>query len=138
MALSLMQILAFNSFSHSDSLYQESQIFQDVITSQQTDLSIYSSKENSLNQPQDLIEDDKITLIAKPSIPEGTILCPETIQTDNMCLDVYEPVCGAIKQNCIGAYCPAKTKTFGNGCGACKNKEVVSYTKGDCEGLSVN
>lgn len=43
-------------------------------------------------------------------------------QTDNLCMNLYEPVCGY----------PIE-ETFTNSCFACKNQEIVYWMDGECE-----
>ena len=53
---------------------------------------------------------------------EGVEQCSEP--RPQMCTMEYRPVCGITKD---GA-----DKTYGNGCGACGDAEVISFTEGEC------
>ena len=45
----------------------------------------------------------------------------------DVCTMQYEPVCGYGSDY-------RRLGTYGNGCGACGQAEVMGYTEGDCEG----
>ncbi|HTW34681.1 MAG TPA: hypothetical protein VMD53_08685 [Rhizomicrobium sp.] len=42
-----------------------------------------------------------------------------------MCMEIYQPVCGFTKDG--------TSKTYGNSCHACANHDVVRYTPGECK-----
>ena len=54
--------------------------------------------------------------------PTATTQCSEP--RPQMCTQIYSPVCGATANG-------AK-KTYGSGCAACADKEVVRHTPGAC------
>lgn len=47
-------------------------------------------------------------------------LCLEKQREAEACIEVYEPVCGS------------NNKTYTNGCFACLDEKVISYTEGEC------
>ena len=50
----------------------------------------------------------------------------------DLCPMIYEPVCGyKPNQMCITTV-PCNYVTYSNACEACHDKEVASYTKGEC------
>ena len=57
------------------------------------------------------------------SRPDNAVVCEEP--RSPMCTREYRPVCGV---NDTG-----NQKTYGNGCDACANAEVVYHTLGACE-----
>lgn len=57
----------------------------------------------------------------------GKIYCDPNIRND-MCLEIYMPVC-AFKTDCNEEVC---SKTFGNGCDACRDQTVEYYVDGEC------
>lgn len=62
---------------------------------------------------------------------------PEQRNVD-VCIELYEPVCGQVQVECIKAPCYPIKQTFSNSCKACANSRVMSYTEGEClEGGSV-
>lgn len=50
----------------------------------------------------------------------------------DMCIEIYQPVCGQMQVECIKAPCYMVKKTFANSCKACMNSRVLSYTEGEC------
>ncbi len=62
---------------------------------------------------------------------EGVVYCDKTNRPE-ACTMQYEPVCGLVEVQCITTPCNPVPQTFGNGCGACSNQNVVSYTEGEC------
>lgn len=50
------------------------------------------------------------------------VKCPET--RPEMCTMDYDPVCGHLSDGSM--------KTYPNGCNACSDSNVVSYTQGEC------
>jgi len=141
MAATLMQIIEPTALSDSLSVYEESEIILiDTADVQPANSSTTTEETNVLLQPLPEQPQPKPVIakpvdpVVEPVVPAGTIFCPEEVQADLMCLEVYEPVCGTMKSDCIGTSCAVVTKTFGNGCGACQNIEVFSYIPGECGG----
>ena len=64
---------------------------------------------------------------------EGPTMCaPESREAD-VCMSLFEPVCGLFdpgKIQCIKAPCG---QTFSNSCEACKDPNVMGYTSGECQ-----
>lgn len=61
-----------------------------------------------------------------------TICTPESKQAE-FCTEQYAPVCGLVQVQCITTPCDPVPQTFSNGCSACAQNNVVSYTAGACE-----
>jgi hypothetical protein len=49
-----------------------------------------------------------------------------------MCTEQYQPVCASYQVQCITTPCNPVPKNYGNGCSACADKNVISYTEGQC------
>jgi len=60
-----------------------------------------------------------------PRVPE---FCPE----------IYEPVCAKFQVKCFRAPCPLLQREYPNGCSACENPNVVSYTVGECPNNNIS
>lgn len=68
--------------------------------------------------------------------------CPTVLITQNhMCTDAernractkeYAPVCGLVSVQCVTTPCNPVPETFSNGCSACSQTNVLSYTEGMC------
>jgi hypothetical protein len=73
---------------------------------------------------------------ACPSISETPEkhVCTIAEKQAQACTMEYAPVCGQVVVQCIKAPCPLVPQTFSNGCSACANGNVDSYTNGACEG----
>ncbi len=56
---------------------------------------------------------------------------PEQRKVD-LCIEIYQPVCGTVNVQCIKAPCPPTKETFSSPCIACRNSLVSSYTDGAC------
>jgi hypothetical protein len=56
---------------------------------------------------------------------------PEQRNAD-VCIEIYQPVCGQMQVECIKAPCDPIKQTFSNSCKACTNPRVISYTEGEC------
>ena len=56
--------------------------------------------------------------------------CDEESRNADVCITIYEPVCGYYTLNdCSDFTCK---KTFSNSCFACIDKNVLFYVKGEC------
>jgi len=63
---------------------------------------------------------------------EERIYCDEQGRLAELCIEIYQPVCGwndPEKINCIKYPCAS---TYSNSCFACMNEEVLYYTNGEC------
>ena len=66
------------------------------------------------------------------SAPTGSVACTSDQRLVDMCTEQYQPVCAAYQVQCITAPCNPVPKTYGNSCFACMDKNVISYTAGEC------
>jgi hypothetical protein len=136
MAFTLAQIIEPTSLSNSVSVYEE-MTENNIETT--TELPVACTKDamtcsdgSSVGRvaPDCVFASCPITEIIPP--PTGVVLCPEKVRADRMCLAVYQPVCGSFRGQCSDIGCSIEQKTFGNGCNACSQKDVISYTEGEC------
>jgi len=65
-------------------------------------------------------------------------VCTETMKQSEFCTMEYRPVCGLVEIQCVTTPCEPIPETFSNGCMACAQGNVSSYTEGQCEVLEVN
>ena len=61
----------------------------------------------------------------------GTI-CPDESRNVDACIEIYQPVCGLTRIECITTPCDPIPETYSNSCFACQNERVISYTEGEC------
>lgn len=67
-----------------------------------------------------------------PKEETGEHICTDTERMNTACTHQYQPVCGKVQVQCIQAPCPPVTETYSNGCVACSQGNVISYTEGAC------
>jgi hypothetical protein len=53
-------------------------------------------------------------------------------ERNRACTREYRPVCALVSVQCVTTPCPPVPETFGNGCSACAQSNVLSYTDGAC------
>ena len=80
------------------------------------------------------IEDEEVSGESSPQIlPKNKeIVCTDQMKQAEACTMEYAPVCGMVEVQCITAPCDPVPETFSNGCSACSQGNVVSYTEGEC------
>jgi hypothetical protein len=61
-----------------------------------------------------------------------THTCTQQEKNTQMCTREYAPVCGSVRVQCVTTPCPPVEETFSNGCTACAQPSVTSYTQGAC------
>lgn len=61
-------------------------------------------------------------------------VCTEAMRSQQFCTREYAPVCGLVEVQCVTTPCDPVPETFSNGCTACAQGNVSSYTSGSCEG----
>ena len=66
------------------------------------------------------------------SVDQKSHVCTATEKEAQACTREYAPVCGQVVVQCIKAPCPPIPQTFSNGCSACGQGNVDSYTAGAC------
>lgn len=60
------------------------------------------------------------------------IVCDAESKAAQMCTMEYAPVCGLVAVQCVTTPCNPVPETFSNGCSACAQGNVISYTRGAC------
>ncbi len=68
-----------------------------------------------------------------PTASSSARVCPE--QRPQVCTLDFRPVCATRDTGvrCVTAPCPSsEQKTYANGCSACADSKVLSYTQGAC------
>jgi len=63
----------------------------------------------------------------------ASVTCTEEMKSAEICTMEYAPVCGLVDVQCVTTPCPPIAETFSNGCSACGQGNVDSYTQGACE-----
>lgn len=61
-----------------------------------------------------------------------TVQCTDEMKQATACTREYRPVCGLVQVQCITTPCDPIPETFSNGCTACVQGNVISYTEGQC------
>ncbi|MBS3050961.1 MAG: DUF333 domain-containing protein [Candidatus Aenigmarchaeota archaeon] len=63
--------------------------------------------------------------------PDGAVYCTEESRNADVCIRLYQPVCGwfGLEVQCVRYPCAS---TFSNSCEACKSPTVDYYTPGEC------
>lgn len=69
---------------------------------------------------------------ACPGAPTESVACSSDQRLVDMCTEQYQPVCAAYQVQCITTPCNPVPKTYSNNCFACMDKNVISYTAGEC------
>jgi hypothetical protein len=59
--------------------------------------------------------------------------CSISQRNADFCTEVYMPVCGFVRVECITTPCNLQPQTFSNECFACQNERVEYYTDGECK-----
>lgn len=65
-------------------------------------------------------------------ISDRVFTCSEDQKNADVCIEIYQPVCGVVNVQCITEPCDPVEETFSNSCFACSNSLVESYTEGEC------
>tara|TARA_B100000508_G_scaffold31981_1_gene24596 strand:- start:34622 stop:35248 length:627 start_codon:yes stop_codon:yes gene_type:complete len=66
-------------------------------------------------------------------VSEEVVVCTDEMKEQKYCTREYAPVCGQVEVQCITTPCDPQPQTFSNGCTACSQGNVSSYTEGMCE-----
>jgi phage shock protein PspC (stress-responsive transcriptional regulator) len=84
-----------------------------------------------------IIDEDGIRVIppippAVPNKSSDVVTCTDEMKQSDICAEIYAPVCGMVDMQCFTTPCPPVQETFSNGCHACGQGNVDSYTQGVC------
>lgn len=63
---------------------------------------------------------------------QDPITCAPELRGVDVCIEIYQPVCGLVNVQCVTQPCDPVFETFSNSCFACGNELVESYTIGEC------
>ena len=77
--------------------------------------------------------------LALPSFITGQnapVVCNENDRVA-VCPQIFDPVCALANTQCFIPPCPTINVPFPNGCFACKDIQVQSWTLGDCDAVPV-
>lgn len=66
------------------------------------------------------------------SPPDRSTVCSPESRLVDACTEEYAPVCGLRAVQCVTEPCDPVPETFSNGCFACMDENVISYTAGAC------
>jgi hypothetical protein len=66
--------------------------------------------------------------------PTAPVVCTPEQKEAEACIEIYAPVCGAVRVECVTTPCNPVPQTFSNSCFACAEDRVISYTEGACAG----
>lgn len=77
-------------------------------------------------------EIDGLLLFLGGSFVENVFECAPEQRDADVCIEIYQPVCGLVNVQCITTPCPPIEQTFSNSCEACRNSLVDVYTDGAC------
>lgn len=69
----------------------------------------------------------------QPPAPQE-IVCTQEQKDNDVCIEIYAPVCAQVQVECVAAPCNPVPQTYPNGCFACSEDRVISYVDGSCEG----
>jgi len=76
--------------------------------------------------------EEPIKLDQDPETENITVITCEDKRPE-FCTQEYAPVCAFVQVECITEPCDPVRETFSNGCTACSNQRVISYTPEECE-----
>lgn len=63
---------------------------------------------------------------------DEAVVCTDEMKQAEFCTMEYAPVCGLVEVQCITEPCDPVPETFSNGCVACSQGNVISYTPDEC------
>lgn len=66
------------------------------------------------------------------TVSEEVTICSPESKLAKACTKEYAPVCGLAQPQCLTLPCDPVPRTFSNGCMACAESYVISYTEGAC------
>lgn len=69
---------------------------------------------------------------ASPQVVDEVTVCTDEMKQAEICTMEYAPVCGLVEVQCVTEPCDPVPETFSNGCVACSQGNVISYTPGQC------
>jgi hypothetical protein len=70
----------------------------------------------------------------EPTTSPADIVCTQEQKDNDVCIEIYAPVCAQVQVECVTAPCNPVPQTFPNSCFACSEDRVISYVDGSCEG----
>lgn len=73
-----------------------------------------------------------------PVVVDVATMCTPPMRAAEACIEIYAPVCATMRVECVSAPCEPVQQTFSNGCFACIEDRVLSFTEGACAGDEVS
>ena len=70
----------------------------------------------------------------EPAAAPAGIVCTQEQKDNDVCIEIFAPVCAQVQVECVTAPCNPVPQTFPNSCFACSEDRVISYVDGSCEG----
>lgn len=70
----------------------------------------------------------------EPAPAPAGIVCTQEQKDNDVCIEIFAPVCAQVQVECVTAPCNPVPQTFPNSCFACSEDRVISYVDGSCEG----
>lgn len=70
----------------------------------------------------------------EPTPAPAEIVCTQEQKDNDVCIEIFAPVCAQVQVECVTAPCNPVPQTFPNSCFACSEDRVISYVDGSCEG----
>ena len=65
---------------------------------------------------------------------QNEIVCTQEQKDNDVCIEIYAPVCAQVQVECVTTPCNPVPQTFPNSCFACSSDRVISYVDGSCNG----
>lgn len=78
------------------------------------------------------VADIEALILSLDETSNQVFTCTTEQRDADICIQIFEPVCGKVNIQCITTPCEPIRETFPNSCFACANPLMETYTKGAC------